>query len=219
VRSPAPFDEDVQERLGTFIAISGNRNFRTEKLTAYEVGIRAQPLSALSLTVAAFYHHYDDLRTIEVGSGPASLNLFWGNNLQGNTHGIEAWASARPLPWWTLSAGGTLLDEHFHFKQGATATFIGTAQNGVDPRHTLTFRSGMDLGPAVNFDLDLRSVGRLKNGGIPAYTELGGRLAWDVSKNLTLSVSGMNLLHAHHVEYPGGDAISRKVLAGLQWHP
>ena len=219
VRSPTPFDTDVQERLGTIIAISGNPDFRTEKLTAYELGIRAQPLTAVSLTVTGFYHRYDDLRTIELGTGPALLNFFWGNNLKGNTHGVEAWASAQPLPWWTLSAGATLLHENFRFKPGATGLFAGTSQNGVDPHHQFTLRSSMNLGPAVMFDLDLRSVGRLQQGGVPAYTELGGRLAWNVSRHLTLSVSGQNLLHAHHVEYPGGDAISRSVLAGLQWRP
>ncbi|MEA3058542.1 MAG: iron complex outerrane recepter protein, partial [Sphingomonadales bacterium] len=219
VRSPTPFDTDVQERLGTIIAISGNPDFRTEKLTAYELGIRAQPLTAVSVTVTGFYHRYDDLRTIELGTGPALLNFFWGNNLKGNTHGAEAWASAQPLPWWTLSAGATLLHENFRFKPGATAPFVGTSQNGVDPRHQFTLRSSMNLGPVVMFDLDLRSVGRLQQGGVPAYTELGGRLAWNVSRHLTLSVSGENLLHAHHVEYPGGDAISRSVLAGLQWRP
>ena len=220
MRSPTPFDEDVRERVGTIIALNGNTDFRTEKLTAYELGLRAQPLSNLSFSVAGFYHRYDDLRTVEVGSGPATaLNLFWGNNLAGHSYGVEAWASASPLPWWTLSAGTTLLNEDLHFRPAATATFIGTSQNGVDPGHTITLRSSMDLGSAVKFDLDFRSVGRLRNGGVPAYAELGGRLAWNVSSHLTLSVSGTNLLHERHVEYPGGDAISRKVLAGVQWRP
>ena len=219
VRSPTPFDTDVQENLGNIIAISGNRDFRTEKLTAFELGVRAQPTSAVSLSVTAFYHLYDDLRTIEVGTGPAFLNFFWGNQLEGHTKGIEAWASASPLPWWTLSAGATLLREKFRFKSGATGPFAGTSQNGVDPRHQYTLRSSMDLGDALMLDLDFRAVGRLRNGGVPAYAELGGRLAWNVSDRLTLSLSGANLLHRRHVEYPGGDDISRKLLLGLEWRP
>jgi iron complex outermembrane recepter protein len=217
VRSPTPFDTDVQERLGDVIAISGNPDFRTEKLTAFELGARAQPHSTVSLSVTAFYHLYDDLRSIEVGTGTAALNLFWGNKLRGHTEGIEAWASARPLSWWTLSAGATLLREKFHYKAGATGQFLDTAQNGVDPRHTFTLRSSMDLGRSVMLDFDFRAIGRLRNGDIPAYAELGGRLAWNLSDRLSLSLSGANLLHRRHVEYPGGDAISRKVLVGLQW--
>jgi iron complex outermembrane receptor protein len=220
VRSPTPFDDDVQERVATVVALSGNREFRTEKLTAYELGLRVQPMAGLSLSATGFYHHYDDLRTVEVGTGPASLlNLFWGNGLAGHSYGVEAWASANPLPWWTLAAGGTLLNEDFHFKTGATG-IIGTWQNGVDPHHYVTLRSSMNLGKSVLFDVDFRAVGRLPHdAGVPAYAELGGRLAWTVSNHLALTLTSANLLHVHHVEYPGGDAIPRKVMAGLQWHP
>ena len=219
VRSPTPFDTDVQERLGNVISISGNRRFRTEKLSAFELGVRAQPLPAVSFSVTGFYHLYDDLRTIEVGSGPALLNFFWGNQLEGRTYGIEAWASASPLPWWTLSAGATLLRDKFRFKSGATGPFAGTAQNGLDPRHQFTLRSSMNIGTAVTFDVDLRAVGRLQHSDVPSYAELGGRLAWNVSDKVALTLSGSNLLHDRHVEYPGGDAIARKVLVGVEWRP
>jgi outer membrane receptor protein involved in Fe transport len=97
VRSPTPFDEDVQERLGAIVALSGNCDFRTEKLTAYELGIKAQPLAELSFSATGFYHHYGDLRSVELIPGPAFLNLQWGNGLKGHSYGLEAWASASPL--------------------------------------------------------------------------------------------------------------------------
>lgn len=218
VRSPTPFDTEVEERVGNIIALSGNPDFRTEKLTAYELGIRTQPLSAVSLSVTGFYHRYDDLRSIEVGTGPAAFNLYWGNGLKGNTRGVEAWASVQPLPWWTLSAGAVLLRQDLRFKPGSSG-LIGTWQNGVDPNRWLTLRSSMNLGRAVTLDLDMRSVGRLPHTEVPAYTELGGRLAWSVSDHLTLSLSGANLLHRRHVEYPGADALPRKVLVGVEWRP
>ena len=162
------------------MTLSGNREFRTEKLTAYEIGVRSKPLSGLAFSATGFYHRYGDLRTAEVGAGPG-LNLFWGNNLAGHSYGVEAWASASPLPWWTLSAGATLQRENFHFKPGATAPFIGTFQNGIDPGHWITLQSSMNLGRAFVFNLDVRAVGRLEQAGVPAYAELGGHLAWNVS--------------------------------------
>jgi iron complex outermembrane receptor protein len=219
VRSPTPFDTDVRESVGNIIAITGNRNFRNEKLTALEIGIRAQPLSEVSFSVTGFYHRYDDLRTIELGTGPALLNFFWGNKLKGYTRGVEAWATVRPLSWWTLSAGATVLSEDFDFKPGATGPFAGTGQNGTDPKHQFNLQSSMNVGQSVKFDLHFRAVGRLRGVNVPAYNELGGRVAWDVADHLTLSLSGFNLLHARHVEYSGGDAIPRKVLVGLEWRP
>ncbi len=218
VRSPTPFDEDVQERVGTIVSLSGNPDFRTEKLTAYELGLRAQPLTALSFSLTGFYHHYDDLRTVEAGAGPASvLNLHWSNNLAGHSYGIEAWASMSPLPWWTLSAGATLLSEHFHFKPGATLTPVGTWQDGLDPSHRFTLRSSMDLGGSVTLDVNLRAYGSLHHSDVPSYAELGGRLAWNVSDQVALTLTGANLLHKRHVEHPGGDAIPRTLMAGVEW--
>lgn len=215
VRSATPFDEDVEEKVPG-VTLTGNRQFRTEKLTAFEAGVRSQPSSGLLLSATGFYHHYEDLRTVEVGAGPG-LNLYWANNLAGHSYGVEAWASTSPLPWWTLSAGATLLHENFHFKRGATAPFIGTSQNGADPGHWLTFQSSMDLGRSVMLDINLRAVGHLAGANVPAYAELGGRLAWNMSDGLQLTLSGTNLLHAHHVEYPLGDAIARRILVGLEW--
>jgi iron complex outermembrane receptor protein len=216
VRSPTPFDEDVQERVGAIVALSGNPDFRTEKLTAYELGLRAQPLTGLSFSVTGFYHHYDDLRTVERIAGPANLNLMWGNGLAGRSYGLEAWGNLSPLDWWTLSAGATFLNEDFHFKPGASG-IAGTSQNGLDPGHWFTLRSSMNLGPSVTFDADLLAVGRLQGSNVPAYAELGGRISWNVTDHLALTLVGANLLHSAHVEYPGGDGIPRKVLAGLQW--
>ena len=220
VRSPTPFDEDVQERVGTIVALSGNPQFRTEKLTAYELGLRSQPLAALSFSLTGFWHQYDDLRSVELVSGPATvLNLSWGNGLAGRSYGVEAWASFNPLPWWTLSAGATVQREDFRFKSGASLPSVGTSQNGVDPGHYFTARSSMNLGRWVTFDLDLRAVGKLAAADVPAYAELGAKLSWKASDHLSLSVSGENLLHAHHVEYAGGDSLPRSIMAGLQWRP
>jgi iron complex outermembrane receptor protein len=209
----------VRESVGNIIAITGNRDFRNEKLTALEIGIRAQPLSDVSFSVTGFYHRYDDLRTIELGTGPALLNFFWGNKLKGYTRGVEAWATVRPLSWWTLSAGATMLSEDFDFKPRATGQFATTGQNGTDPKHQFNLQSSMNLGRSVTLDMNFRAVGRLRGVTVPAYAELGGRLGWTVSDHLTLSLSGLNLLHAHHVEFAGGDAIPRKVLVGLEWRP
>jgi iron complex outermembrane receptor protein len=218
VRSPTPFDEDVQERVADIVNLSGNREFVTEKLTAYEAGVRTQPLSGVSLSLTGFYHAYDDLRTLELTTGPAFLNLMWGNGLAGHIYGVEAWASAGLLPWWQMSAGMTLLKEKFRFKRGSSE-LIGPWQNGLDPGHTFNLRSSMNLGSAVTFDVDLRAIGRLHHSNVPAYAELNGRLGWNVSDHLTLALSGANLLHSCHVEYPGGDGIERKVLVGLEWRP
>lgn len=213
VRSPTPFDTEVQERAGA-ISLSGNPEFRTEKLVAYELGTRLQPARSFSLSATAFLHRYDDLRTIELVPGPG-LSLGWGNGLEGDIYGVDVWADWRVRNWWTLAAGLTLLETDFRFKPGASG-ILGTGQLANDPPYYATLRSSMNLGSEVTLDLNFRAVGALRGAAVPAYQELGGRLAWQPTPDITLSVSGTNLLQEHHQEYSAADLIPRRVLAGLE---
>jgi iron complex outermembrane receptor protein len=214
VRSPTPFDVEVQERVPG-VALSGNPDFLTEKLTAFELGGRFQPALNVSFSATLFLHRYDDLRTVEIVTGPAPFSLQWQNGLMGNAYGVDAWADWRVMPWWTLAAGVTWLEQDFRFKPGASG-IIGTSQLGTDPPYYATLRSSMNLGSAVTLDFDFRAVGALSGATVPAYRELGGKLAWQVSPAVTLSVMGSNLLHDRHQEYPGGDLMQRRVMAGLE---
>jgi iron complex outermembrane receptor protein len=218
VRSPTPFDEDVQERSGGGIAILGNRQFQTEKLTSVEAGTRIQPAPSFSFSLTAFYHRYDDLRTIELGTGPLLLNLTWGNELQGETYGLEGWADWRVARWWTLAIGATVLERDLRFKPGASflSGVLGTSQVGNDPPYTVKLHSSMNPLSDVTFDVDFRAYGGLRDAPVKAYRELGGRLAWQATPAITVSLSGTNLLHDRHQEYPGGDFIPRRIMGGVE---
>ncbi len=213
IRSPTPFDVDVNEKVGTTLFLTGNPDFQSEKLTSYEIGFRSQPAASVSITVSAFYDVYDDLRTIEL-AGPATfLPLHWGNAMQGNVYGVEGWASFQVAPWWRLSPGMWFLHESLRFKPGASG-LLGLSQAGDDPKLRASVKSSMDLGPRVTFDAFLRHVEPLPDPAVPQYYELSARLAWRASKSLELSLSGANLLHAHHLEVapPSGEDLSRSVL-------
>ena len=220
IRSPTPFDRDVQERVGTLIALSGNPQFQSVELTAYELGSRFQLGSQMSFSISGFYNDYSNIRTVEVTSGPATLlNLSWGNNLRGNAYGFEAWGDYQPLPWWRLSASFNELSEHFDFAPAATLPGIGVAQIGDDPSSSATLRSSMNLGADITFDADLRYVGRLPMPRVPAFVEFNASLGWNVSDDVRVSLSGFNLLHANHQEFPAPDAnaVPRSFAVGLQW--
>ncbi len=217
IRSATPFEHDVVESAGPTVLLNGDRNFRSEKLTAYELGTRYQPSPRFSVSVSAFYQVYDDLRSIEYT--PVTIfPLRWDNGLKGPTHGVESWADWQLRPWWKLSAAVSFLHEDFRFDESASG-FAGVAQLGSDPKHNASIRSAMDLCAGVTLDAALRHVGPFPDPRLPAYLELDGRLGWRVDNRMTLSITGANLLHKRHQEYPGssGNLIPRQVMAGLQW--
>jgi iron complex outermembrane receptor protein len=216
VRAATPFDHDVQETLGTTLFVTGSKDFRTEKLTAYELGARFQPTGNASVSISGYYHHYDDLRSIDVSPVTGFLPLSWGNGMVGHIYGLEAWADYGIASWWRLSAGLNLLRESFRFAPGAAE--LVPQQQGDDPRHQYFLRSSMTLGRGLTIDADFRAIGARPDPRVPAYAELGGRIAWLVARRIELSLSAQNLLHKTHVEYaPPSNAIPRRVLAGAQW--
>ena len=96
VRSPTPFDTDVVEQLGTLTYLTGNHAFMPEQVTAYELGYRGQLSPDFSVSLSLFEDVYEDLRSIEA-TAVTFIPLYWGNKINGNIHGLEAWARRKRL--------------------------------------------------------------------------------------------------------------------------
>ena len=159
-----------------------------------------------------FEQDYDDLRSVEI-TPVAFLPLTWGNLLDGDAHGVEAWASLQVTDWWRLSAGVTWQHVDLNFVPGAS-TLLGIAQAGDDPHHYASLRSSMRLMEGLTFNTDLREVGELPNPKVPGYAEMNAQLGWRATDKLDFSLSGFNLLHGHHLEYASstGDVVERSVV-------
>ena len=216
IRSPTPFDRDVQERVGGQLLLAGSPDFMPETLTAYELGARMQPTSRLSFSVSGYYNVYDDLRSVEL-SPVTVLPLLWGNLMQGRTYGLEVWSDYRLTDWWRLKAAFDLLHEDLSFKPGDSG-LLSVSQAGDDPPRQASLRSSMNLGRAFTLDAELRYVAPLPDPPVPSYVELNGRLGWNISDRVQLSLSGFNLLHARHLEFPPpATYVPRSFFAEARW--
>ncbi len=218
IRSPTPFDRDVQEKAGALLELAGDSGFKSEEVDAFELGYRAQPWSRLSLSASVFFNIYDDLRTVVAHSSSEFFPLSWSNQMKGDTTGLETWAKWQVLDWWRLSPGLRLLYKDLSFKPGPPEP-LGTSQSGNDPKEQALLTSSMDLGSRITFDATLRYVGPLPNPHLDPYCELGALLGGRISRNLDLSLSGLNLLRSRHLEYPdpSGEYIRRSVIAQARW--
>ncbi len=217
IRSPTPFDVDVVERIGAVDFLTGLADFQPEEVVAYEVGYRGQPSERFSLSVSAFYNQYDELRTIEP-SPPVFLPLRWGNLMEGNTYGIEAWANWQVASWWRLSPGVRTLKKDLEFKPGASG-LLGLGQAGNDPEVQALLASSVDIGSTMTLDASLRYNGELPEPALDDYLELNARFGWRISRSLELSVTGENLLHSAHRESAsaGAEYIVRSAYLQANW--
>jgi iron complex outermembrane receptor protein len=215
VRTPSRFDTDL---INTGI-LDGGPDFDSEDLLAYEVGYRALVTRALSLSVSAFYNHYDRLRTVEA-TGPAVFPLVVANGMRGTTQGLEAWGELSARPWWRVMAGVALLDKDLSLAPGSRDVFgIGFAGN--DPGHQWMLRSNFDLPRDLALDASLRGVGELDAPHVDAYVEADARVAWQPNGQFELALIGRNLLHARHVEFVntalGVREVPRSLALGVRW--
>lgn len=214
IRAPTPLDTKVVEKIGSQLIVAGNPDFLSEKLTAYELGYRKQFGSRVLLSVSVFDNHYDDLHTVEPISTPV-FPLEFGNGMRGHVYGMEAWATFQATSWWRLSAGVYLQHRDLEFKPDASG-IAGLAQAGDDPGHHSFIRSSFDIADHWSLNIDARAMDALPAPHVPGYVELNTHINWRVNSNLTLSLSGYNLLHAWHLEYPMGDRIPRTVYMQAQ---
>ncbi len=245
VRTPSRYDHDLVVATGLVDApppyefpaayLTGSRDFVSETLIAYEIGYRAAFADRWSGSLSTFYNDYDHLRSTSATATTAyyifPYPIYFQNNLEGETHGLELSSSYQPLDWWRLRAGYDLLLEDLHVRPGAVDT-TDALNETADPRGQASLRSSMDMPRATTFDAALRWVDALHidngpTGGpvvgvVPAYWELDARLAWQVTPRLTLALVGQNLLREYHVEYgypsPAREQIARSAFARITWN-
>ncbi len=195
--------------LPVLLTAQGDDDFKSEELTAYEVGYRVLATDNLFVDIATFYNVYDNLRTLETGAtsleaSPAPLHLVLpstiGNKMSGETYGAELAADWRPMDGWRLQATYSYLRILLHLDDGSTDTISESAED-ESPRNQFSLRSSMDIARDVEFDLWLRYVDDLPSLNVDSYVSLDARLGWNLRKNLVLSIVGRNLLDNRHPEF------------------
>ncbi len=227
VRTPSRIDHDIQEPRPPPAVLVGGSDFESETVIAYELGYRAQLGPKVSVSACGFYNDYNNVRSLSFT--PATiLPLFFANNLEGQTYGVEVSTDYQMLDWWRLHAGYDLLKEHLHVKPGQV-DLNNSLNETSDPQHQFSIRSSMDLPCRTELDAALRWVDTLRDnnngavGIVPSYFELNARLAWHATKWLEFSIVGQNLLHDHHPEFgvpgPTRVEVGRSVFAkvAVRW--
>ncbi len=213
VRAPSRAENDVRFNQSAFdagggttglVAFFGNRDIRSEELLAYEVGYRVQATESLSLDVATFYNEYTDLLGLTQGPAfpeasplPAHLvvPVTAGNDLDGESYGIEIASAWRPAERWKLSAW------YSHFVLRLHPDMASIYSRGDDPRHQVQVRSYLDLPRNVSLDAVAHFVEDLPNQDVPDYLRFDLRVAWRPTHRLEASLVGQNLLQRRHGEF------------------
>jgi iron complex outermembrane recepter protein len=200
--------------LPALISVFGNPAQKNERLIASEAGFRKALTDRLSFDSAVFFNHYQDLLSGEPGlprleTDPPPVHLLVpiviGNQLYGETHGIEVLVNAKLAARWTLSPGYTFLTMHIHRSATSSDVISGPEAQGSSPNQQAQLRSNVNLPGHWQWTTSAYFVGRLTDPKNPSYTRLDTNLTWQPSDKILLGLVGQNLLKGLHQEYNGRD--------------
>lgn len=197
VRAPSRLDRDFFIFVPP-LPLNGGPNFRSEISNVIELGYRAQPTSAISYSVTAFYHDHDRQRSVEPAPGGGFV---LDNKIEGSTYGVEAWGNYRVTGNWRLSGGLVLLKQNLRLKPDSRDFASGVSALGNDPSHQWMLRSAFDLTPRHEFDVMVRHIGALPSPTVPDYTAVDARLGWRARRDVELSLTVQNLFDSKHPEF------------------
>lgn len=214
VRTPSRFETDLRSPI-----IAGGPNFHSEELIAYEAGVRMRPTDSSRLSATVYVHDYDELRTLEadpVTTFPLTIQ----NRMRGQTAGLELWADYLPTDWWRITAGLNLLHKDLELEPGSLDV-QGVNFVGNDPDYQVTLRSSMDLGSRTMLDVSVRAVDDLPEPHVASYVAVDARLAWRMTDDVEIALSGYNLFDETHAEFTntsvGTRESPRSVLLSASW--
>jgi iron complex outermembrane receptor protein len=218
VRVPTRLERDISidvtdPQRDPVARLLGRRSFESERLLAYEAGYRWQMRQSLSVDTAGFHNRYEGLASLELGNAffdaqtnRTVLPLQNYNLTEGQARGIETLVAYSPFAPTRFSGTYAYLD--LTLRPGGRDLNRGRFLDGATPRHQAGVRASLDLPNRIRLDAQVRRLSAVRRlppivsgEGLPAYTELDIRLAWDAWRQLELSVVGQNLLHARHAEF------------------
>ncbi len=206
VRTPSRIDRNLTQ--GTppyFVLLTGGQNFASESVIASEVGYRGQLGTQATISISTYYNQYYDIRSTVLN--PVTIfPLSFQNGLEGNTYGVEFSLTYQVSDWWQLFSSYNVLREDIKIRQGET-DFNNAHNETADPGWQFTFRSTFYLPGKISISPAFRAVDQLPINAsgvlktVPSYADMDGRIAWQMSENIEISIAGRNLFHDQHVEY------------------
>jgi iron complex outermembrane recepter protein len=220
VRTPTPLEDDLTSTLnavpGVRAAFIPNDNFKSEELTAYELGYRNQITPELSADLAAFYNVYENLATTSilfddifiVNNGVDPVHFFlpvqFRNDMKGRTHGFEAALSWAPIQDLKITTNYSYL----HMALDSPLDPTQESAEDLNPVHQVGLRSSWNINENWTLDTAVSYVDQLPAADVGDYVRLDVNLGWQINENLRFNLVGQNLVDGSHRELGAANDIN-----------
>jgi iron complex outermembrane receptor protein len=225
VRAPSRIDRaffaatgpTIADRVSRFTVV-GSPHVVSEVAQELEIGYRAQPGSAVSYSLTAFYSIYDKLRMLE--PNPAGFGSIFSNEAQGTARGTGMRSRWRVADSWR-PAGGLItqwIDPQLKPGSAEPSGSAGLANN--DPSHYRMPRSSYDISDTKQLAVAAGHAGALPRSAVPAYHSMNARFDWKLRPDPKLSMVGQHLPDSSQVEFgaaPARSEFDRSLFLKMLW--
>lgn len=234
VRTPSRSTDDInlnyvsgqQAGLPFLVAFQGSNQYESEDLMSYELGYRGRLRDDLVFDVATFINHYENLQTLEPQSPLVDSSLgdsllgfphillprVFDNEASANAHGVELSLDYQARECWRWVFAYTYFNLNIDTESSSGDDFVELME-GTSPDHQAQVRSQLDITDDLEFDTILRYVDSLPAINIEDYFALDFRLAFDIEKDLELSLIAQNITDSKHEEFFSNDFVRGDVAA------
>ena len=177
------------------LEISGNRDFDSEELIAYEMGLRTNFWNKkLTADIAIFYNDYQNLRNFElITQAPPTARL--ANINSSETYGAEL----------SLKLQATDdLDLMFNYTWFKANNHGFASDEQTDPQNVLFTQINYNIAKNFSWHTSVYYSDNIKNNELDSFINLNSGLIWQYDDNWSFSFWGRNLLDPQHPEGTGG---------------
>ena len=228
IRAELPADTTAGP-LPVHVTLSGNPALKSEHIFDAEAGYRLELRKELAVSLNLFRARYAHLRSSEPGTPTVAADdggvylavpTQFQNLAAARTAGVEVDAQWMPAPWWRVDGSFS----GFRLTPAVAASSAdpeAAAYDGSAPAHQWQLHSAWTTA-SVMIDTRVFRVGRLRVLDIDAYTRADARVEVPLSRRLTVSFAGQNLLSPAHAEFSSHELVTatrvpRSARAQIVW--
>lgn len=177
------------------LVISGNRDFDSEELIAYELGLRTNFWNKkLTLDAAVFYNDYQNIRNFAlITESPPTAKI-------ANTDSAETYGAEISLKLKATDDLDIMLN-YTWFKANDHGDF---SDEQTDAQNLLFTQVNYKLFKNLSWHTSVFYSDSIKNDELHSFVNLNTGLIWTIDKHWEMSIWGKNLLDPQHPEAPGG---------------
>lgn len=222
-----PSEQGVKE-----ITFSGDSQFGSETVIAYEMGYRVQASNSLSIDFSVFYNDYRELYTIKPRPSLSGYDLVFINGVDGESYGGEAVVDWKATSWLSFVLTYSRLEMDLRTTEPGGLDLAADYVEQASPVNQASLRSAVDLAKDWQFNLWVRYVDGItaRNSAnllgsevdIERYVVVDANIIWKPSKNVEIMLAGQNLADDRQLQYAmeymtPQTEIERSVYAKITW--